>query len=66
MSPRKKAFRKRGLSVEIQVTLNSDAQRDGLVNGRFEIVQAGVDNALALIDVAKADVVIVSLAAAPA
>ena len=48
------------LSIEIQVTPNSQAQRDGLVKGSFEIAQAGVDNALALVDVAKADVVIVS------
>jgi ABC-type nitrate/sulfonate/bicarbonate transport system substrate-binding protein len=53
-------FSKRGLSIEIQVTPNSQAQRDGLVKGSFEIAQAGVDNALALVDVAKADVVIVS------
>jgi ABC-type nitrate/sulfonate/bicarbonate transport system substrate-binding protein len=53
-------FAKRGLAVEIQVTPNSQAQRDGLVQGRFEIAQAGVDNALALIEVAKQDVVIVS------
>ena len=53
-------FRKLGLSVEIQVTPNSQAQREGLVNGRFEIAQAGVDNALALVNAAKADVVIVS------
>jgi ABC-type nitrate/sulfonate/bicarbonate transport system substrate-binding protein len=53
-------FAKRGLAVDIQVTPNSQAQRDGLVNGRFEIAQAGVDNALALIEVAKQNVVIVS------
>ena len=53
-------FKKRNLSVEIQVTPNSQAQRDGLVQRRFEIAQSGVDNALALVDVAKADVVIVS------
>jgi ABC-type nitrate/sulfonate/bicarbonate transport system substrate-binding protein len=53
-------FAKRGLSVQILVTPNSQAQRDGLVEGKFEIAQAGVDNALALIDVAKKDVVIVS------
>jgi ABC-type nitrate/sulfonate/bicarbonate transport system substrate-binding protein len=53
-------FGKRGLSVEIQVTPNSQAQRDGLVKGKFEIAQAGVDNALALVEVTKADVVIVS------
>lgn len=53
-------FVKRSMAVEIQVTPNSQSQRDGLVNGRFEIAQAGVDNALALIEVAKQDVVIVS------
>lgn len=53
-------LKKRGLSVEIQVTPNSQAQREGLIQHRFEIAQSGVDNALALIDVAKADVVIVS------
>src|SRR5438067_1266263 len=53
-------FNKRDLSIEIQVTPNSQAQRDGLIKGSFEIAQAGVDNALALVDVAKADVVIVS------
>lgn len=53
-------FSKHGLSVEIQVTPNSQAQREGLVQQRFEIAQSGVDNALALVDVAKADVVIVS------
>jgi ABC-type nitrate/sulfonate/bicarbonate transport system substrate-binding protein len=53
-------FGKRGLAIEIQVTPNSQAQRDGLVKGSFDIAQAGVDNALALVDAAKADVVIVS------
>ena len=53
-------FQKHGLAVEIQVTSNSTAQREGLINGRFEIAQAGVDNALAAVDDAKADVVIVS------
>ena len=53
-------FAKRGLQVEIQVTRTSKEQREGLVNGKFEIAQAGVDNALALVEVAKKDVVIVS------
>jgi ABC-type nitrate/sulfonate/bicarbonate transport system substrate-binding protein len=51
---------KRGLSVEISFTPNSQAQRDGLVKGAFEIAQAGVDNAVALVDAAKQDVVIVA------
>jgi ABC-type nitrate/sulfonate/bicarbonate transport system substrate-binding protein len=53
-------FTKRGLRVEIQVTPNSEEQLTGLLQKRFEIAQSGVDNALALVDVAKADVIIVS------
>jgi ABC-type nitrate/sulfonate/bicarbonate transport system substrate-binding protein len=53
-------FSKRGLAVEIAFTANSQAQRDGLVKGAFEIAQAGVDNAVALVEAAKQDVIIVS------
>jgi ABC-type nitrate/sulfonate/bicarbonate transport system substrate-binding protein len=52
-------FEKRGLAVEVAITPNSQALRDGLVNGAHQIVHAAVDNAVAMIDVAKADVVIV-------
>jgi ABC-type nitrate/sulfonate/bicarbonate transport system substrate-binding protein len=51
---------KRGLSVEIMFTPSSQAQRDGLVKGAFEIAQAGVNNAIALVEVAKQPVVIVA------
>jgi ABC-type nitrate/sulfonate/bicarbonate transport system substrate-binding protein len=53
-------FAKRGLVVEIAFTPTSQAQRDGLVKGAFEIAQAGVDNAVALVEVAKQDVIIVA------
>jgi ABC-type nitrate/sulfonate/bicarbonate transport system substrate-binding protein len=53
-------FAKRGLAVEIQFTPNSRAQRNGLVQGAFEIAQSAVDNAVALVEVDKADVIIVS------
>src|SRR5262249_10833655 len=53
-------FARRGLAVEIQFTPNSRAQRTGLVQGAFEIAQAAVDNAVALVEVEKADVVIVA------
>ena len=53
-------FSKRGLAVEIAFTPNSQAQRDGLVKGAFEIAQAGVDNAVALVETARQDVIIVS------
>ena len=51
---------KHGLSVEIIFTPSSQAQREGLVKGAFEIAQAGVDNAVALVEVAKQPVVIVA------
>jgi len=53
-------FARHGLDVDIQVTPNSRAQRDGLVQGAYEIVQSAVDNAVALVEVDKADVVIVA------
>jgi ABC-type nitrate/sulfonate/bicarbonate transport system substrate-binding protein len=53
-------FARRGLAVEIQFTPNSRAQRTGLVQGRFEIAQSAVDNAVALVEVEKADVIIVA------
>ena len=45
-------FAKRGLSVELQFTPNSPAQREGLAKGNFEIAHAAVDNAVAMVDVA--------------
>ena len=53
-------FAKHGLAVEIAFTPTSQAQREGLVKGAFEIAQAGVDNAVALVEVAKQPVVIVA------
>jgi ABC-type nitrate/sulfonate/bicarbonate transport system substrate-binding protein len=53
-------FARHGLAVEIQFTPNSRAQRTGLVHGAFEIAQSAVDNAVALVEVEKADVVIVA------
>ena len=53
-------FARHGLSVELQVTPNSRAQRDGLVHGAYEIAQSAVDNAVALVEVEKADVIIVA------
>lgn len=52
-------FTRRGLTIEVQNTPNSDAQRAGLPAGRFEIAIAAVDNAVAMVEVAKDDVIIV-------
>jgi len=53
-------FAKYGLAVELENTASSQSQRDGLAAGRFEIAHAALDNAVAMIEVAKRDVVIVS------
>jgi ABC-type nitrate/sulfonate/bicarbonate transport system substrate-binding protein len=53
-------FAKRGVSVDLQFTENSDHQRSGLADGSIDIAHSAVDNAVAMIDVAKVDVVIVS------
>lgn len=53
-------FAKHGIKLELEFTENSKSQRAGLAAGKFELVHSAVDNAVAMIDVAKVDVVIVS------
>jgi len=53
-------FERRGLKVEVLFTVNSQEQRDGLAAGEFQIAQAAVDNAVAMVELAGQDVVIVS------
>ena len=53
-------FARHGIKLEFEFTESSQVQRDGLAGGKFEVVHAAVDNALAMIEVAKIDVVIVS------
>src|SRR3954454_7941310 len=53
-------FQRHGLKVDILFTSNSDEQRNGLAKGEFEIAQAAVDNAVAMVELAKEDVVIVT------
>jgi ABC-type nitrate/sulfonate/bicarbonate transport system substrate-binding protein len=52
-------FAKRGLAVEILNTPNSVVLREGLAKGEHQIVHAGVDNAVAMADVAKLDIAVV-------
>lgn len=49
-------FTKRGLSVEVLNAPSSDALRNGLMEGKHQIVHGGVDNAVAMVEVAKADI----------
>ena len=52
-------FEKHGLRLELQFTPNSEQQRAGLADGAFEIAHAAVDNAVAMVEVAGNDVIIV-------
>src|ERR1700748_66710 len=53
-------FARHGIKLELEFTENSKSQREGLASGKFEVVHSAVDNAIAMIEVAKTDVVIVS------
>src|SRR2546422_10972800 len=53
-------FERHGLKVEVLFTVNSQEQRDGLAAGEFQIAQAAVDNAVAMVEPARHDVVIVT------
>lgn len=53
-------FAKQGIKLELEFTESSKAQREGLASGKFEVVHSAVDNALAMVELAKVDVVIVS------
>ena len=52
-------FAKHGLKVEVLHTENSTRQREGLAAGAFDIAQSAVDNAVAMVESAGKDVVIV-------
>jgi len=53
-------FARRGLKVELLFTQNSVELREGLASGDFQIAHSAVDNAVAMVERAKQDVVIVS------
>jgi len=52
-------FGKRGLEVEIKIAPTSDEMRNGLAEGRYQIVHGAIDNAVAMAEVAKADIAVV-------
>jgi ABC-type nitrate/sulfonate/bicarbonate transport system substrate-binding protein len=56
----KELFAKQGLAIELLNTPNSDVLRDGLAKGDHQIAHAAVDNAVAMVELAKADVIIVT------
>jgi ABC-type nitrate/sulfonate/bicarbonate transport system substrate-binding protein len=52
-------FAKHGVNVEIINTPNSGELREGLAQGRYHIAHGGVDNAVAMAEVAKVDVAVI-------
>jgi len=54
------SFAKYGLAVELMFTPNSESQRGGLANGEFQIIHTAADNAVAMVELAKADAVVVA------
>jgi ABC-type nitrate/sulfonate/bicarbonate transport system substrate-binding protein len=52
-------FARRGLAVDVRNAPNSDEQRNGLAAGRYQIVHGAADQAVAMVEHAKADAVIV-------
>lgn len=52
-------FAKRGLEVDMKIAPNSDELRNGLADGRFQIVHAAADNSVAMVEMANVDAKIV-------
>ena len=50
-------FAKRGLDVDMKIAPGSEVLRQGLADGKWQIVHTAFDNAVAMADVAKVDVV---------
>src|SRR5258706_13659229 len=53
-------FAKHELALQLSFTENSTKQREGLAAGEFDLVHSAVDNAVAMVETAKKDVVIVT------
>jgi ABC-type nitrate/sulfonate/bicarbonate transport system substrate-binding protein len=52
-------FAKRGLAVDQRIAPGSQELRDGLAEGRYQIVHTSVDNAVAMAEQAKIDIAVV-------
>ncbi|WP_348932375.1 ABC transporter substrate-binding protein [Aquabacter sp. CN5-332] len=49
-------FARRNLVVDVKIAPNSDELRNGLAEGRYQIVHTAVDNGVAMSDMAKVDI----------
>ena len=52
-------FARRGVEVNVQFTPNSWTLRDGLASGKYHIAHTAVDNAIAMAELAHADIAVV-------
>jgi ABC-type nitrate/sulfonate/bicarbonate transport system substrate-binding protein len=52
-------FARRGLAVDQKIAPGSQELRDGLAQGRYQIVHTAVDNAIAMAEQAKVDIVVI-------
>jgi ABC-type nitrate/sulfonate/bicarbonate transport system substrate-binding protein len=52
-------FAKHGVAVDLQFTQTSPELRDGLASGAVDVAHAAADNAIAMVEIAKHDVVLV-------
>jgi ABC-type nitrate/sulfonate/bicarbonate transport system substrate-binding protein len=55
-----KIFERHGIQLELLFTTNSQELRDDLANGSVQVAHSAVDNAVAMVEMAKHDVVIVT------
>jgi ABC-type nitrate/sulfonate/bicarbonate transport system substrate-binding protein len=53
-------FEKHGIKLELLFTASSQELRDGLASGDFQVAHSAVDNAVAMVEMARHDVVIVT------
>ena len=53
-------FERHGIKLDLLFTASSQELRDGLASGEFQIAHSAVDNAVAMVEMAKHDVVIVT------
>ena len=53
-------FARHGVALQLSFTENSSRQREGLAAGRFDVAHSAVDNAVAMVETAGQDVVIVT------
>jgi ABC-type nitrate/sulfonate/bicarbonate transport system substrate-binding protein len=53
-------FAKYGLTIDLVYAPNSRVQRDGLAKGEYQIIQTAADNCVAMVELDRADAIIVA------